>query len=460
MLAAISAMAANTYTATPLQLPADLADGGQPFMQVYGFNNLGQVLGEAGASSNDRRGPYVWTNGVPTKLPIPAGRFFLGMDGTFKINDSGDVAGDLLENVSFGAITQLRHAYIWKNFVPTELVPPRFVCPAGGVLSTAPMSYISGGLNNAGHVFGSSAYFYLHGVSPCYEHWLYAGGSFRRVDLSPAYVTDGNPPLGYVVLNDADQIALPTYTGTVILNPDGSTRPVPPAFGWPTGANSRGQFLGFYKAQSGETHLTLWDPQTGVTDLGPSGYGFLNNLGQIAFLLLNPLQSKIWDKGTVTNVTYPVLNPPISPNSIFTLINDAGQLAGPQNDSAAIKYVLTPSGNGCADAIDGSVSVTRGGFRYNRANQHYTQTITITNTTASALTGPFSVALDGLPQSALLFGVAGATLCAAPQGSPYLNNAAATLAPGASAAFTLEFINTQGSGISYSTRVLAGPGGR
>ncbi|MCZ2151161.1 MAG: hypothetical protein LC126_25740 [Bryobacterales bacterium] len=452
-------MPASTYTATPLQLPADLADGGQPFMQVYGFNNLGQVLGEAGASSTDRRGPHVWTNGVPTALPIPTGRFFAGWTGSFKINNSGDVAGDLLENVVFGAITQLRHAYIWKNFVPTELVPPRFVCPAGGVLSAAPMGYISGGLNNAGHVFGASAYFY-QGGGHCSEHWLYAGGSFRRVDLSPVYVTDGDPPLGYIVLNDADQIALPTYTGTVILNPDGSTKTAPPAFGWPTGANSRGQFLGFYKAQSGEAHITLWDPQTGVTDLGSSGYGYLNNLGQIAFSLPYPFQSKIWDNGTVTDVTYPVLNPPISLNSIFTLINDAGQLAGPQNDSISTKYVLTPSGNGCADAIGGSVSVTRGGFRYNRANQHYTQTIAITNTTAGVLTGPFSVALDGLPQSALLFGVAGTTLCDAPQGSPYLNNQAATLAPGASLSFTLEFINTQGGSINYSSRVLAGPGGR
>jgi hypothetical protein len=40
-------------------------------MQVYGFNNLGPVLGEAGDSSVARGEPYVWTNGVPTALLIP-----------------------------------------------------------------------------------------------------------------------------------------------------------------------------------------------------------------------------------------------------------------------------------------------------------------------------------------------------------------------------------------------------
>ncbi len=462
--------AAGSYTVTTLQLPPELVGGAMPFMQVWGLNNLGHVVGQATRSSVEPWGPAVWVNGVGTMLPIPAGRQWSTISRALAINDAGDVLGRLDENVVINNQTlRVGRTYLWKNQVPVELHPPRFTCsgaPYGAGPANAPMDGKT--LNRAGHVFGFSEY-----RGGCREYWLYDGAAFRAVTIPCAGLFQAIGGLSSA-LNDADQIAVgsgaPSFplpnacTGnstTVVINPNGSSQWAPAGFGQPLSGNTRGQWLGFTDNQA-NSHVNLWDPQTGITDLGANtGYAHFNNAGQIAFSGYFPTQTRIWDKGAVTALTYPANNPPIAPGSVVTLINDAGQLAGQNFTINGFNgIVLTPTGNGCASDAGGSVTVARGGFRYDRSSQHFTQIITVTNKSANALAGPFSVALDGVPQSASLFGVAGATLCSHPQGSPYLDNPAASLAPGASVTFTLEFINTAAAGISYSARVLAGPGSR
>jgi hypothetical protein len=72
--------------------------------------------------------------------------------------------------------------------------------------------------------------------------------------------------------------------------------------------------------------------------------------------------------------------------------------------------------------------------------------------------------VDNLSSNASLFGVSGDTLCAAPQGSPYINignvGDGQSLAPGAAISGAINFIDPSLTGITYDLRVLAGPGGR
>lgn len=121
---------------------------------------------------------------------------------------------------------------------------------------------------------------------------------------------------------------------------------------------------------------------------------------------------------------------------------------------------MTPA---CAADVSASVSVTRSGFRFSPANGHYLQTIVVRNASASPITGGVSIALDGLSSNATLFNQVGQTSCAAPLGSPVVAveaGADGILSPGESATVTLEFTSSSSQPISYTTRVLGGPGAR
>lgn len=109
-----------------------------------------------------------------------------------------------------------------------------------------------------------------------------------------------------------------------------------------------------------------------------------------------------------------------------------------------------------------NVSVTRGGFRLNRATGRYVQIVTLTNN-GSTIAGPISLVLDNLSTNATLFNKTGNTTSAnPPSGSPYIDmrdsNKAilASLASGASVQVVLEFANPTNSAITYTTRILAG----
>jgi len=113
----------------------------------------------------------------------------------------------------------------------------------------------------------------------------------------------------------------------------------------------------------------------------------------------------------------------------------------------------------CAANVSAQVQVTRSGFGYNFAIQRFVQTVTLKNISGSPLASPISLALDNLSSNATLYTPTGATACAAPAGSPFINWLS-SLAPGASASIVLQFTNPTKAGITYATRVLAGSGGR
>ena len=111
--------------------------------------------------------------------------------------------------------------------------------------------------------------------------------------------------------------------------------------------------------------------------------------------------------------------------------------------------------------VSSQVSVTRSGYRLNRPTGRFTQTVTLKNTGSSAVSGPVSLALDGLSSNAALFNKTGVTSLVTPAGSPYLTISAGDMPAGASVTVTLEFTTSDpGKPITYTTRVLAGTGSR
>ena len=104
-----------------------------------------------------------------------------------------------------------------------------------------------------------------------------------------------------------------------------------------------------------------------------------------------------------------------------------------------------------------SVAVTRSGFSYSPLAKRYAQTLALTNTAGSTITGPIYVILDNLTSSAALYNTGGSTACAAPTGSPYVS-IAGPIGAGANINVMLQFTDPTNAAISYSARFLAGAG--
>lgn len=150
-------------------------------------------------------------------------------------------------------------------------------------------------------------------------------------------------------------------------------------------------------------------------------------------------------------------------NPGFTFVN---WTEGGAAVSASPSYTFTANGNRALVAnfvqttdVTGQITVSRGGFRFNRATGRFVQTVKLTNK-GGAITGPVSLVLDSLSANVSLFKNTGVTSIFTPAGSPYINVAPGNLAAGASVTVTLEFTNPTKAAIHYSTRALTGPGSR
>ena len=168
--------------------------------------------------------------------------------------------------------------------------------------------------------------------------------------------------------------------------------------------------------------------------------------------------------------------------SLTVSLNVIGE---PNTPYLATLAVQTPTGQTSSTAITGSgsghvtttggyknvnfmniditspiLSVTRGGFIYNRGTKIYSQTVTITNSGSSIVTGPISLVLDGLVNGTLTNATGTTDSSSPPSGSPYINLTVGSLAPGASAMVTLLFSDSGNASISYTTRTITGAGPR
>ncbi len=125
--------------------------------------------------------------------------------------------------------------------------------------------------------------------------------------------------------------------------------------------------------------------------------------------------------------------------------------AGDTSAFSSAMAVVSP-----VEDISSRLSVSRGGFRYDHATQHYFQAVTIANTGLYDLQGPFSLVLDNI-RNATLVNKTGLT-ATVPAGRPYLALAGSILKVGAKVTIYLEFNNPYNLGITYSSRVIAGQG--
>jgi hypothetical protein len=129
-------------------------------------------------------------------------------------------------------------------------------------------------------------------------------------------------------------------------------------------------------------------------------------------------------------------------------INQAGQiLATGVYPGAGASVLLTPNA-----LVINPVVVTKGPLQISGTT--YSQTVTVQNAGTTTITGPISVALDGLTAGVTLTNKTGKTVYTGP-GSVYANVSASDLPAGATTtAFTLIFSNPKLKTINYTARVL------
>jgi len=133
------------------------------------------------------------------------------------------------------------------------------------------------------------------------------------------------------------------------------------------------------------------------------------------------------------------------------------------NTKGAVYEIFNRTPAVCAMDVTGSISLVRSGFRFNAATGRFLQTVTVQNSRATAITGAVSLVLDNLSAGVALFNKIGNTTCAAPSGSPFVTvdaGADGVLSPGETTTVVLEFTNPSRQSITYTTRVVAGPGNR
>jgi hypothetical protein len=463
-----TAIGTAQYTVTVLPAPAGILDDQNTSIIpafVSPINNKGQVAGVVRRPAvNDT--PVVWTNGLPTVLPVPSGFLIIAVKA---INDAGQVVAQIGPDPPIAGDPNASQVVVWNGTVPT-ILPPLYTASCPGLQAPDPTEFISNafGINRAGHVAGQT-----DAVSGCSIFgWIWDGFNFTSQLVQNVTCLGPTPPAVQPLgINDSDHIVanlvdapgsspcdsrasiiVPGRTLTQLAVPDLYTV-------GPTGnqINNLDQTYG-----NGPNSAFFWNGTSYVDAfVFPPGANFLsiNNLGQ---LLLNKGGSPfIWQNGTSTPISLPS---PVLNLSTPAGLNDAGQIAAyssvavPGLSPFARIAVLTPVGP-CASDVSGQVTISRGGFRLNHTTGHYTETLTVTNSTGSAIAAPVSVVLDNIPNSATLYGPSGATGCSAPPGSAFINLPSSLPANG-SVSVTLEFINPSNSGITYTTRVLAGTGQR
>jgi hypothetical protein len=103
-----------------------------------------------------------------------------------------------------------------------------------------------------------------------------------------------------------------------------------------------------------------------------------------------------------------------------------------------------------------NAKVTRSGAVRDRLTGKYKQNVTVTNTSAAPLAGPFHLAIDNLTPGVTLSNISVPTANVLPLGSPSILVTAGSLGAGASATVMLEFNNSSNGAINYYPRLLNG----
>ncbi len=136
-------------------------------------------------------------------------------------------------------------------------------------------------------------------------------------------------------------------------------------------------------------------------------------------------------------------------------------LLNAQNAAVATSGIVSQivSANSCAANVSAQLQISPGGFRRNPTTLQWAQTVTITNTSGTAIAGPLSLALNSLTNGVTALNTAGVTSCSSPAGAPLVDTGlcpGASLPAGQSISVSLAFTNPSNKPISYTPAPLAG----
>lgn len=454
------------YTAQFLPPPSQ----GQPAGTVspIALNNRGQVLlANSWNGPAPNRGLALYADGATVALNFPAGYHWADIGVVNFLNDTGIAMTTGQLDSASGTNGGLR-PLVWRDGTASALPLPMTPEACGIRYSNlAPpftqetFNVFPVGLNRSGHVL----------VYACNSLWIMdTAGNILLAGPPPADL----PPIGLQPvfyeelfgnhLNDADiasaETGAPGFaqgTHPGVLRGLSTFAPLAVDFGYALAINNRNQVLAFVQLAGGSTADCLLASGSALADLGSCALASLNGLGQVAFLTATfQGQPRLYKDGAVQPITLP---PEVS-GMVFTGgskgLNDAGQIIGFDLLSRAV--LLTPSG-ACAADVSGQTTVRHGALRFDAATGHYMATVRVKNNGTTTLAAPLSVVLDGLPATASLVNTSGATSCATPAGSFFVD-LPGSLAPGRLATGTLEFIVPSGARLRFGTRVIAGPGRR
>jgi hypothetical protein len=288
----------------------------------------------------------------------------------------------------------------------------------------------------------------------------FSGNLIRNNDNCPGVVTTADPLLGPLQKNGGPTPTMAIGRTSPAFNAaDSGTSPPVDQRGQvrpEMGGDDIGAFelcllgFGFFQFPCPIIAGVLPDQQVSLTiDVSPAGGGVT-----------------VPPAGTSTEILNSVVALKATPNAGYRFTTWSPNVTGPTSPSTTVvmnqSQAVTASFVVCDCAVDvtGSIAIGHGGFTLNPITKRYVQTVTLTNTSAAPVTGPISLVIDGLSSNATVFNPTGITSLMVPAGSPYVNAGTTTLAAGQSVSITLQFTNPSNTAISYTGRVLAGPGAR
>ena len=372
----------------------------------------------------------------PADNGADAGGAIFSLNGSLTINDS-TFSGNLSTGSEAGIVIQQTAATI----------------PASLTLNNT-IIFNNGGTDASGNPIGTTKECSIAGSTGTITI-TGAGNLIQNNDSCPGVVTTGDPLLGPLQLSRGftptmaigpNSAAFNTADAATSLSSDQRGTPRPEQGGFDIGAYEycdveRNASCNIVGVEQTEPLTILIAPAGGGTTVPPAG------------TVSEP-------ENSVTVVT-------AIPNSGFAFQSWTGNVASTSSASTTVimNQPQTLTANfvlcNCPTDVTSLISITRGGYVYNFGTGRYAQTVTLTNNSASTLTGTFSLVLDNLSANATLFNENGTTDASyPPAGSPYINAPAANLAPGQNTSVMLQFTDPTKAAITYTTRVLAGPGPR
>jgi probable HAF family extracellular repeat protein len=416
----------------------DLGPTGSAFdVGAIKVNDFGQVMFNAGSTlPGVQRQPFLWT---------PASR-----NGTFGsqtalvaatadgvgLNNLGQVVGRMSPGICFAWTPHTRNGI--SGSINHHFDPSRQQDLPGYGFGACTNAF---GINDAGQVTGTDGVFFwsrplVHANGPVSFPNL-APLDFGAIDLvdiigpNPSDPNDQSFNGGGISINTAGHVVgATTFPNPLAVHPfffDGTSlrdlSPIPGGTGQAWGINGADQVVG----------------QTTFPDATNQAFFFDGSTTFRLLDLIEPTSAAGW-----------------SSLSVAYAINDRGQIAGVGvHNGQARAFLATPIAVACAADVTAQLSMVASGFVRVGFTTQFRQTITITNTGATNIAGPVSLAIDNLGANAVLINKSGTTSCAAPAGSSYVNFAAG-LNAGASVTSLLVFDDPTFAPITYSGRRALG----